>query len=384
MKGSFLFLIILFSFIYTESVCAKEQEKSKTTPDINIQVSGIDLVQSVGLSGDYSINRESTVLMYSAAPTRSGKPIKKIEWTYNGVTWEGWSFFPYISEDKGSTITVKVTDDDDDYETKDIDLEFADFCEEETQDSNFGFCLKSNNFSGDGEFIALNQPFLSFYLAHGETLNGNLSDRQVLLVSESTGESVDITAATSLSGSNLVINMLALGSSLTIDLNDKFYLSLYGNYDTISATFDYENTNARSKSFKLGSSALSLNFGETANQLSIYSSDTPFGKVLVSGIGTSTYSLSYLPAGHYVIHVENATKEGYAQVYVNPEELVSISFSMQSKNPISSGRTALADSYTVTSTSLFNKSSSLLKQAPISKKEKLKNKLLELQKNMLI
>lgn len=131
MKKSCLFVFVVLGFFLVESIYANE--KNKATPDIHIQVSGMDLTQSVGLSGDYYLNSESSVLMYSAAPTRSERPIKKVEWTYNGMTWEGWSFFPYVSENNGSTITLTVTDSTDDYETTTIDLEFADFCEEGTK-----------------------------------------------------------------------------------------------------------------------------------------------------------------------------------------------------------------------------------------------------------
>ncbi|MCO5114125.1 MAG: hypothetical protein M9899_08115 [Bdellovibrionaceae bacterium] len=322
------------------------------------------------------LGRDNTIMMYSAAQTTSDLPIKKVEWTYDGVTWEGWTFFPYLSESKGDTITVKVTNDDDEFVTQDLEIVYSDFCETQTRDNEFGFCLKSNNFSSNGDYIPLNLPFLNFYLSHTETLNGNLSNRKVYLVAESTGEAIDITSATSLSGANLVINMITLGSTLSLDdPADKFYIALYGDYGTVSATFDYENTNARSKSFKLGMSGLNLAFGEAANQLSVYSTSTPYGQVLTSGVGTSTVNLSYLPAGEYIIHVENATKEGYAQVYVNPEELVTVSFSMQPKDLSATGRQPLSDSYAVTRGSFLK---SKIKMNSLTKKERLKKRLADL------
>lgn len=373
-----LFMVGLAAFLAHSAIYANERPTSenKTTPDINIEVMGNDLIHRFDVYGDYFLKSENTLMMYSAAKTTSDKPIKKIEWTYDGVTWEGWTFFPYLSESKGDTITVKVTNDDDEFLTQNLEIEYSDFCETQTRDNDFGFCLKSNNFSDNGDYIPLNIPFLTFYLSHAETLNGNLSNRQVFLVAESTGEAIDITAATSLSGSNLVVNMITLGASLELDdPTDKFYIALYGDYDNVTATFDYENTNARSKGFKLGLSGLNLAFGETANQLSVYSTSVPYGQVLSSSVGTSSVSLPYLPPGEYIIYVENATKEGYAQVYVNPEELVTVTFNMQPKNLSAIGRQPLSDSYSVFR-SVFLQSTLKINSKP--KAEKLKLRLAEL------
>lgn len=339
---------------------------------------GQDLVHRMDVYGDYFLKTENTLMMYSAAKTKSDKAIKKIEWTYDGVTWDGWTFFPYVSEAKGDTISVKVTNSDDEFVVQNLEIQYSDFCETQTRDSEFGLCLKSNNFSANGDYIPLNIPFLNFYLSHGETLTGNLTNRKVYLVPENSGEPIDITAATSISGSNLVINMITLGSSLVLeDPTDKFYIALYGDYNNITATFDFDNTNARSKSFKLGLSGLNLVFGETANQLSVYSTSVPFGQVLSSSIGTSSVNLPYLPPGEYVVHVENATKEGYAQVYVNAEELVTVVFSMQPKDLSATGRQPLSDSFSVFRGAFLN---SKIKFNSKSRSERLKQKLNDLVK----
>lgn len=346
------------------------KSSEKSTPSIVFQPVVKDLHFGSDADSDYTVMSESTVMMYSAGQIMSDEAIKSVVWDYNGAEWNGWTFFSHVTPTKGETISVEITDVDDNVFNETIEVEFSDFCELHTRNSDYGFCLRSNNFSPDGDFIPLNQPFLSFYLDHGEVLSGNLTNRVVKLISANTGEEIDITAATSLSGSNLTINMLVLGPVLEIDLDEKYYLSLSGDYGTVSATFDYDNTNARTQDFKLGSSNLNLFFGENVKQLTIYNSQVPYGQTLTHPIGVSTYNLSYLPSGQYTIYAENDTKEAHASVYIEQFEQVNISFAMQTKDLSSGTRAPLVDSFTVTRFELL---SSAYKLKRIQKTTRQKN-----------
>jgi hypothetical protein len=304
-----------------------------------------DLNTSVASFDSYTATSDSAIMLYRVDKIKSPKKIKSIKWTYGDRSFTGSAFRTYASTDIGDSVSVEVEDVDGFKASKTLSLTFEDECFNSENNSQYGFCLKSNDYERDGNYVNPLNGSLSFYLSHGDSLEGNISDITVLLTSEDNKDEFDVTAATTLQGQNLILNTLAL-SSLNIDLNKKFYITLDGEYANISAPFQAETNTARTKNFKIGFSNLNIAASESITELAIVSVDGEFGTSMQQNFGT-TYSLSNIPAGVYTVHAKNDTSEGYASFKLSPGAVINLAFNMQPIDIYNPARQALIDSYII-------------------------------------
>ncbi len=331
---------------YLDNVSIKEVN-CNVESSISFLPDAKDLNTNVASFESYSPTADSAVMLYRVDKINSPKKIKSIKWTYGDRSFTGSAFRTYVSEEIGTTVNVELEDVDGFKVQQNLSLEFEDECSDSIENREYGFCLKSNDYERDGNYVNPNNGSLSFYLSHGDPLEGNIEEPTVYLISDDEEEEHNVTAASIIQGQNLIINTQAL-ASINIDLNKKYYVSLDGSYTTVSIPLEETNARARSKSFKIGLSNLNITASEAITEFAIVSVDGEFGVSSQQNIGTS-YSLSNLPAGTYSVHVKNNTKEGYASFRVNPGESVDLSFSMQPVDVYDPVRQPLANSFTLSS-----------------------------------